>query len=140
MRYSEIIPSPAELGDGFKYAIGGSLLGSLAAGVSSALSDRVIHYAGLDEGESSPSVAGRVVVRAAVAVPLFLMADRLLRGMGRRGSDPTDGVFFTAAFILPQVTSLLPVAKMVRDRTSTLIGGDCCASCANGGSCSAKTE
>lgn len=138
MNYKDIIPSPEDLGNGFKFAVGGAVLGAAAAGVSSAFGDLLIKYAGLDEGDSTGAVAGRTVVRAAIAVPFFLMADRLLKGMGPMASDPTEGVFFTAAFILPQVTSLLPLAARVRESTKSAIGVDCCGSCASGGTCESK--
>lgn len=134
-----VIPTPAAIADGYKFAVGGALIGVALSGVSEALGDWLVEMAGIEENSGEAvHVAANALIRLTVSTTGFLVADRLLRSMGAATNDPTGGLFFHAGYLFgqrPLVMAFSELSGITSEQVKSLLGLPCCASCAMGQAC-----
>lgn len=137
--FAAIVPSAADLADGFKFALGGVLIGVAFAGASEAIGNWVTHIAQVEDGSTPVNKGASLLLRMSSATIFYMAAERIMESVGRSVADPTGALFFNIAFCLGQpklVASIVDTSGLVTTQTTKLLGLACCESCAeSGGSC-----
>lgn len=139
----QVIPAPARVADGYKFAVSGGLIGVVLSGASEAAGDMLVKLAGIKEDGELVHVGANLLIRLSVATGAFLIADRMQRAIGSQAQDPTGGLFFHAAFLFgqkPLVSAFGRLSNGIAQQTKELAGLSCCDSCAENGPCAGDAQ
>ena len=140
MAYLQILPTPNVVADGYKFGVSGALIGVTLSGLSEAAGDMLVDLAGIKEDGELIHVGANLLIRMTVATGAFLVADKMMRGVGT--GDPTGGLFFHASFLFgqrPLVSAFARLSSGIAAQVKGFVEPPCCDECAEtGGSCAQK--